>query len=162
MMCAMAPLLLALAIISTGLYAGFMLIFLTGIMPGLARLPDEQFVPAMSRLNETVPRGVFLAVFFGIVVFPGAALAVPVDGRTTTQFWLTCAGLVCAVLNHLVTMGGNVPLNNALAAAESASPAVPAAETRAAFEPRWNRLHLIRTLFTLASFALLVTSAVSG
>ncbi|MFI9581978.1 DUF1772 domain-containing protein [Streptomyces sp. NPDC052236] len=155
----MATLLLALAIISTGLYAGFMLIFLTGIMPGLARLPDEQFVPVMSRLNETVPRGVFLVVFAGIVVFPGAALAIPVDGRTTTQFWLMCAGLVCAVLNHLVTMGGNIPLNDALAAAESA-PAAPAAETRAAFEPGWNRLHLVRTLFTLASFVLLVAAAV--
>ena len=104
-----------------------MLIFLTGIMPALARLSDDQFVPAMRRINETVPRGRFLLVFLAIWSFPAAALAVPVDGRTDTQLWLIVAGLVCAVLNHLVTIAGNIPLNNALASSESASPAVPTA-----------------------------------
>ncbi|MFD9225897.1 DUF1772 domain-containing protein [Streptomyces sp. NPDC060064] len=155
----MATLLLALAIISTGLYAGMMLIFRTGIMPALARLSDDQFVPAMNRINETVPRAVFVLVFLAIMVFPAAALAVPVDGRTDTQRWLIIAGLVCAVLNNLITIGGNIPLNNALASAESASPAVPTGQARAAFESRWNLFHLIRTLFTLASFVLLVTAA---
>ncbi|MGW0552702.1 anthrone oxygenase family protein [Streptomyces sp. NPDC002926] len=154
----MATLLLALAVISTGLYAGMMLIFRTGIMPALARLTDDQFVTVMGRINEAVPRAVFLLVFLAIVVFPAAALAVPVDGRTDTQRWLIIAGLVCAVLNHLITIGGNIPLNNALASAESASPAVPAGQARATFESRWNLFHLIRTLFTLASFALLVSA----
>ncbi|MFI2367041.1 DUF1772 domain-containing protein [Streptomyces sp. NPDC018833] len=152
----MPTLLLALAVISTGLYAGFMLIFLTGIMPGLARLSDEQFVPAMRRLNETVPRGVFLVVFLAIIAFPAAALAVPVDGRTGSERWLIVAGLVCAVLNHLVTVAGNIPLNNALAASENATPPVPYSQVRTAFETRWNRLHLTRTLLSLAAFALLV------
>ncbi|MBT2368442.1 DUF1772 domain-containing protein [Streptomyces sp. ISL-10] len=152
----MPTLLLALAVISTGLYAGFMLIFLTGIMPGLARLSDEQFVPAMRRINETVPRGVFLVVFVAIIAFPAAAVAVPVDGRTVSERWLIVAGLVCAVLNHLVTVAGNIPLNNALAASENATPPVPDSQVRAAFETRWNRLHQIRTLLTLAAFALLV------
>ncbi|MFI1399966.1 DUF1772 domain-containing protein [Streptomyces sp. NPDC020681] len=155
----MATTLLALAIISTGLYAGFMLTFQTGIMPALAMLSDDQFVPAMRRINEVVPRPLFLLIFFSIMAFPAAALAVPVDGRTDTQRWLIIAGLVCAVINHLITMAGNVPLNNALAASEKASPPPPDSEVRAAFEPRWNRLHLIRTLFTIASFALLVAAA---
>ncbi|MFF0060938.1 DUF1772 domain-containing protein [Streptomyces sp. NPDC005279] len=155
----MATLLLALAVISTGLYAGMMLIFRTGIMPALARLTDDQFVTVMGRINEAVPRAVFLLVFLSIVVFPAAALAVPVDGRTDTQRWLIIAGLGCAVLNHLITIGGNIPLNKALASAESASPSFPAGQARAAFESRWNLFHLIRTLFTLASFALLVSAA---
>ncbi|NUK37876.1 DUF1772 domain-containing protein [Streptomyces lunaelactis] len=155
----MATLLLALAVIFTGLYAGMMLIFQTGIMPGLARLPDEHFVPAMTRINETVPRPLFVTVFLGLMAFPAAALAVPVDGRTDTQRWLLIAGLVCAVVNNLITIAGNIPLNTALAAADSASPAVPASEVRAAFESPWNRLHLIRTLFIIASFALVVSAA---
>lgn len=161
MMCAMATLLLALAVVFNGLYAGFMLIFLTGIMPGFARLPDDQFVPAMRRINETVPRGVFLLVFVGLVVFPAVALAVPVDDRSDTQLWLIVAGLVCGVLNHLVTVGGNIPLNNVLASSESASPPIPDSEVRAAFESRWNRLHLVRTLLIVAAFALLVTASLS-
>ncbi|MGW7362400.1 anthrone oxygenase family protein [Streptomyces sp. NPDC054841] len=148
----MATLLLALAVIFTGLYAGFMLIFQTAIMPALARLSDDQFVPAMRRINEEVPRAVFLVVFLAVIAFPVAALAVPVEGRSDTQMWLILAGLVCAVLNHLVTIAGNIPLNNALASSEAS----PDSEVRAAFEAKWSRLHRVRTVLVLASFALLV------
>ncbi|MFI8965573.1 DUF1772 domain-containing protein [Streptomyces sp. NPDC053493] len=154
----MAALLLALAVVSTGLYAGFMLIFRTGVMPALARLTDEEFVGAMRRINEYVPRPVFLLVFLGVVAFPAAALLVPVDGRTGTQKWLVVAGLVAAVANHLVTVAGNIPLNTALAASETTGE--PAAAVRAAFEKRWNGLHQVRTLLILASFGLLTASAV--
>ncbi|MFF8290534.1 DUF1772 domain-containing protein [Streptomyces sp. NPDC016309] len=152
----MPTLLLALAVVSTGLYAGFMLIFLTGVMPALARLDDEQFVTAMRRVNECVPRAVFLAVFAGAVVFPALALAVPAGDRTAGGRWLIAAGLVCAVLGHLVTVAGNVPLNNALAAAPGDDGPGP---VRRAFESRWNALHRIRTLLVTASFALLVAAA---
>ncbi|MFJ6635956.1 DUF1772 domain-containing protein [Streptomyces sp. NPDC091376] len=153
----MASLLLALAVISTGLYAGFMLIFQIGIMPALARLSDDQFVPAMRRINEEVPRAVFLAVFLAVVAFPAAALAVPGEGRSDTRMWLIVAGLVCAVLNHLITIAGNIPLNNALASSESA----PDSEVRAAFEGRWNQFHRIRTALIVVSFALLVGASLA-
>ncbi|MFI5754602.1 DUF1772 domain-containing protein [Streptomyces sp. NPDC051569] len=153
----MATLLLALSAISTGLFAGYFLIFQTGIMPALARLTDEQFVPAMRRINELVPRPVFLLTFFAIVAFPSAALAVPVEGRSDNQKWLLVAGLVCAIINHLVTIGGNVPLNNSLAAATSR----PDSVARAAFESRWNACHLVRTLFSVAAFVLIVSAALS-
>ncbi|MFF8829659.1 DUF1772 domain-containing protein [Streptomyces sp. NPDC015131] len=153
----MPTLLLALAVVFTGLYAGFMLIFWTGVMPALARLTDEQFVTAMRRVNEYVPRAVFLTVFAGVVVFPALALAVPVEDRSGTQRWLVLAGLVCAVLNHLVTVAGNVPLNNALAASGDA----PAGPVRQAFEPRWNAFHRVRTLLVTAAFCLLVAASLS-
>ncbi|OKK07782.1 hypothetical protein AMK26_01470 [Streptomyces sp. CB03234] len=153
----MPTLLLALAVVSTGLYAGFMLIFLTGVMPALARLTDEQFVTVMRRVNEYVPRAVFMAVFVGVVVFPALALAVPIEGRSHSQRWLILAGLVCAVLGHLVTVAGNIPLNNALAASEGGD----AGSVRQAFESRWNALHLLRTLLITASFALLVTASLT-
>ncbi|MDX3849255.1 DUF1772 domain-containing protein [Streptomyces sp. AK02-01A] len=153
----MATLLLALAAISTGLYAGYFLIFQVGIMPALGRLTDAQFVPAMRRVNEYVPRPVFLLTFFAIVAFPVAALAVPVDGRSENQRWLLVAGLVCVVINHLVTIGGNVPLNNALAASTSS----PDSVARAAFESRWNACHRVRTLFSVAAFVLVVSATLS-
>lgn len=55
MMCTMSSLLPALAVITTGLYAGFLLTFLIAIMPGIAALPDERFTAAMRRFNEKVP-----------------------------------------------------------------------------------------------------------
>jgi uncharacterized membrane protein len=157
MMSTMADLLLALAVISTGLYAGFMLIFQTGVMPALARLSDDAFVPAMRRINEQVPRPVFLVVFLAVVVFPAAALAVPGEGASDTRMWLVAAGLGCAALNHLVTIAGNIPLNNALASSESS----PDSEVRAAFESKWNRYHRVRTALILAAFVLLVGAALT-
>ncbi|MGW6744032.1 anthrone oxygenase family protein [Streptomyces sp. NPDC055025] len=153
----MATMLLALSVISTGLFAGNFLIFQTGVMPALARLTDEQFVPAMRRINELVPRPLFLLTFFAIVGFPIAALAIPVDGRSDNQKWLLVAGLVCAVLNHFITIGGNVPLNNALAASTSS----PDSVARRSFESRWNACHRARTLFSVAAFVLMVSATLS-
>ncbi|MEU5215889.1 anthrone oxygenase family protein [Streptomyces sp. NPDC020807] len=155
----MATLLLALAVVSTGLYAGFMLIFQTGIMPALARLTDAEFVAAMRRINECVPRRVFLLVFFGMVAFPAAAFLVPADGRSDAQKWLLLAGLVCAALNHAVTVAGNVPLNVALAASEGASTGDGAA--RSAFEKRWNGFHRMRTALVVGAFGLVTAGAVA-
>jgi uncharacterized membrane protein len=191
----MASVFFALALISTGLYAGFMLTFRISVMPALARLPDDQFLPAMRRINEVVPRPLFLILFFSIVVFPALGLAVPVEDRGAAEFWLLAAGLACSVINHLITIGGNIPLNNALAASEGAPRPGGAGqvsgpggatdhvaggegaagdgaegaggvvrsdrEVRAAFEPRWNSLHLVRTLFTVAAFASIVASALA-
>ncbi len=159
MMWAMATLLIALAVVATGLYAGFMLIFLTGIMPALGRLTDEQFVAAMRRINEDVPRGVFVSVMLASVVFPAAALAVPGDDRSGPQWVLLAVGLGLVILNHLVTIAGNIPLNNALAASERTGSTDR--EVRKAFEARWNRLHLVRTLLVTAGFALVVGASLA-
>ncbi|GHH32892.1 anthrone oxygenase family protein [Streptomyces candidus] len=154
----MSTLLLALAVVSTGLYAGMMLIFRTGIMPALARVPDAQFVNVMRRINEDVPRGLFVLTMFASVGFPLAVLFVAPDGgRTGVQLWLLAGGLALSVVNHGITAGGNVPLNNALASSESAG--TPDGEVRAAFETRWNRLHTIRTLCAVVAFALVTASA---
>ncbi|WP_406861011.1 anthrone oxygenase family protein [Streptomyces sp. HUAS MG47] len=156
----MPTLLLALAVGCTGLYAGFMVIFQTGIMPALARLTDAEFVHAMRRINEYVPKPLFLVVFLGIVGFPVAAFFVPIDDRTDTQKWLILAGLVCVLLNHLVTIAGNIPLNNALAASEGGAGDDPAA-VRAAFERRWNGFHRIRTPLVTAGFGLLIAASLT-
>ncbi|WP_328888979.1 anthrone oxygenase family protein [Streptomyces sp. NBC_00316] len=151
----MASLMLALAALATGLYAGFMLSFLTGVMPGLKALPDDRFADAMRRFNEKVPGPVFLVLFLGVIAFPLAALVVPGDGRTAAEQGLVASGLACAVLSHLVTAAGNIPLNSALAAAEGGDDSA----ARRAFESRWNTLHRIRTALSTGAFALLVAAA---
>jgi uncharacterized membrane protein len=152
----MATTLLALAVIATGLYAGFMFAFAAGVMPALKLLTDEQFVAAMRRINEKVPSPLFLLLFLGFVAFPAAALALPVDGRTDEARLLLILALACAIVSHLVTIAGNIPLNTALEKSTA-----PAPETRKAFESKWNRLHLIRTLVTTASFALTACSSLA-
>nr|WSW69173.1 DUF1772 domain-containing protein [Streptomyces sp. NBC_00995] len=144
---------LTLAAIVTGLYAGFMLTFLVAIMPGLAALSDEGFTAAMRRFNEKVPGPVFLVLFLGVIACPAVAAFTEYgeDGWPPVA-----AALVCAVVSHLVTIGGNIPLNQALADSEGGDDSA----ARTAFEARWNTLHRIRTALSLAAFLLLAIAGV--
>ncbi|MFI6860824.1 DUF1772 domain-containing protein [Streptomyces sp. NPDC050421] len=142
---------LTLAVITTGLYAGFMLTFLVAIMTGLAALPDEGFTAAMRRFNEKVPGPVFLVLFLGVIAFPAVAVFTEYgDGR-----WpLVAVAVACAVVSHLVTIAGNIPLNKALAESEGGDDGA----ARTAFEARWNTLHRLRTALSLAAFVLLAAA----
>lgn len=153
-MSAMTSLFLVLSAIVNGLYAGFMLTFLIAIMPGLAELTDEQFTAAMRRFNDKVPGPVFLVLFLGVVALPAAAFftGLGVHGETTGPAIL--GALICVVISHLVTIVGNIPLNNALAASEGGDDSA----ARAAFESRWNTLHQIRTAFNLVACVLLAVA----
>lgn len=144
----MASLFLTLAVITTGLYAGFMLTFLVAVMPGLAALSDEGFTAAMRRFNEKVPGPAFLVLFLGVIAFPAVAAFTEYgeDG-----WLLVVVALVCAVVSHLVTIAGNIPLNQALAESEGGDDSA----ARTAFEARWNTLHRFRTALSLAAFVLL-------
>ncbi|MFD4943106.1 DUF1772 domain-containing protein [Streptomyces sp. NPDC058239] len=148
----MSSLLPALAVITTGLYAGFLLTFLIAIMPGIAALPDERFTAAMRRFNEKVPGPAFLVLFVGVIAFPAAVVVGAGDGADRA---LAVAALVCATGSHLITITGNIPLNNALAASEGGDDSA----AREAFESRWNNLHRIRTALSLAASALLAVAA---
>ncbi|MGW6721060.1 anthrone oxygenase family protein [Streptomyces sp. NPDC054995] len=64
------------------------------------------------------------------------------------------AALICSVVGHLITVLGNIPFNNALAASEGGDDSA----ARAAFESRWNTLHRVRTVLSLAAFVLLVVA----
>lgn len=151
MMSAMTSLLLVLSVIVTGLYAGIMLTFLIAIMPGLAELPDERFTAAMRRFNEKVPGPFFLVLFLGVIALPAAALFTGLGEHDEVAGPALVAALVCAVAGHLVTIAGNIPLNNALATSEGGDDSA----ARRAFESRWNTFHRIRTALVLAACVLL-------
>ncbi|TXS35928.1 anthrone oxygenase family protein [Streptomyces sp. OR43] len=147
----MASPFLTLAVITTGLYAGFMITFLVAIMPGLAALPDAGFTAAMRRFNEKVPGPAFLVLFLGVIALPAVAAFTEYgeDG------WpLVTVALGCAVVSHLVTIAGNIPLNQALADSEGGDDSA----ARTAFEARWNARHRVRTALSLAAFVLLAAA----
>ncbi|MFG2608674.1 anthrone oxygenase family protein [Streptomyces anulatus] len=154
MMSAMTSLFLVLATIVNGLYAGFMLTFLIAIMPGIADLTDEQFTAAMRRFNEKVPGPVFLVLFLGVVALPAAAFFTGLGEHGEAAGPAILGALICGVAGHLVTVIGNIPLNNALAASEGGDDSA----ARAAFESRWNTLHQVRTAFALVACVLLAVA----
>lgn len=154
MMSVMTSLFLVLSLILNGLYAGFLLTFLIAIMPGLAELTDEQFTAAMRRFNEKVPGPLFLVLFLGVVALPAAALLAGLGEHNAMEGLAIAGAFVCAVAGHLVTIAGNIPLNNALAKSEGGDDSA----ARKAFESRWNTFHRVRTVLTLAACALLASA----
>lgn len=148
----MPRLLLVLATLSTGLFAGLCFCYAFVVTKALARLDDVQYVVLMRQLNDAVPGPAFFTVFLGAPLWSALALAFgpgPLGHR-----WPTGAALSCCVLAAVITVTGNVPLNARLAAADTSTPA-EAGRARAAFERRWNRLHALRTAALTAALALL-------
>lgn len=153
----MAEVVVVVALVCTGLYAGYMVAFQSGVMPGFELLDDGQFAAAMRATNRTVPRALFLVLFVGSVVAPVVSLVWRPEGRDGAGQLLFAVAAGCALVGHLITVVGNIPLNNALDAARGQGDESAA---RTAFESRWNRLHAVRTVFATAAFAALVVAVV--
>ncbi len=121
-----------------GLLAGVYLGFAVAVMPALRRLDDTTFVTVMNAVNRVIVNPAFLVVFLGA---PAAAVAMLLVDRSAG----TVAAAVLAALALLITVAGNVPLNDALAHGGH----------REAFEGPWTWWHLGRTITSVASFLLL-------
>jgi uncharacterized membrane protein len=149
---------LASAVVLGGVLAGVYVGFAVGVMPGLARASDGTLVETMQRINQAIVNPGFMLVFFGAPLLAVVAAVL----RTST---FTVVGAVLAVATLVVTVAINVPLNNALDAAPTDTPA-QLAHARAVFESVWTRGNLVRSLTGLlavvAPTAELVRSAIAG
>jgi uncharacterized membrane protein len=146
---------LAAATLITGLQAGTYFTWATGVMPGLARVDDRTFVEAMQGVNVAIVNPVFVSTFLGAPLLAGAA-AVTTDGLARP--W-AIAGTVLALATVVITAVGNIPLNNALDAAGQVHRNSGLAAVRAAFEPSWVRLNVLRSLTSAGALACLSWAA---
>ena len=156
-------LLLAAAATSVGVTSGVMFCFQTAVMPGLGRLTDREFIAAFQAMDAEIVNPVFVGpVFLGGGALLVAATVAHRDEprrfrRLATASAIYLAGVVA------VTMGGNVPKNNKLAAFQVASSTIQgAAAARQEFEGPWNRLHIVRTLASVASLVALSMAMVTN
>src|ERR671916_64873 len=85
---------LALAVLTTGLIGGFFYAYACSVTLGLALLPDESYIEAMQAINATVRNGVFAFSFFGAVLFLLLALAVHALRPRSRRFLFVAAGAV--------------------------------------------------------------------
>lgn len=121
--------------------------FSTGVMPGLGRTGDEAFVTAMRSINRAVVNPLFLLPIFAppvLLVWAGL-----IDMDDPRGWLLVAAGIVFFFGAIVVTVGGNVPLNNALERSTSSPTA-----SRAAFERRWNLLNGVRSAASVGAIDL--------
>lgn len=134
------------ATVGAGLVAGLFFAFQTAVMPGLARTDDRTFVAAMQDMNVAILNPVFLTVFTApLIAFVVAAVTGP------SRAWVIAAGVLYLAM-FVITVAGNIPLNDALLAVGATQDAAALETARQAFEDPWNRLHLVRTVAVVASF----------
>ena len=149
------PVVGTMALLGSALVGGIFFAFSSFIMKALADVPSAEGIGAMQSINVVVINPSFLGVFFGTAVLSlvVGGLALAGWGRPSAYFFLGGA-LFYLVGTILVTMLGNVPLNNQLVAVSPTDPG-----TREVWEhylDRWTMWNHVRTAAAMVA-ALLYT-----
>ncbi len=144
------------AALGSGLIAGLFFVFSAFMMTALARLGAPQGIAAMQSVNVAILNPLFLTVFMGTAVL-GLVTAVAAiwSWSADGSGWLLAGSLLYLVGIIVVTMVFNVPLNDALAAADPASGEGAAVWARYLdVWVKWNHVRTIAGLAALAAFIL--------
>ncbi len=88
-------------------------------MPALSRADDRAFVDVMQRIVVAIVNPWFLVCFLGAPAFIALAAVLHLRGEGGPGLPWIVAGFVGDGATLVITFGFNVPLNNALAAAEN-------------------------------------------
>ncbi|CAN7403417.1 DUF1772 domain-containing protein [Rhizobium sp. LjRoot254] len=141
------------SVLGSGIVAGVFFAFSSFVMAALARLPANQGIAAMQSINITVINPLFMLILFGTGLL-GAALAVGVYlAWPQPRGLLLVAGAVIYIVGVLgVTMAGNVPLNDALAATNPQS--AESASWWAGYLKDWTTWNHVRTIASALSMLL--------
>lgn len=145
------------AAIGCGLNAGVFFAFSTFVMPALARLKPDRGIAAMQSMNITAINPLFMLALLGTAV---ACLFIFISTllhwHRSGTIYLSIGSLLYLVGTILVTMLGNVPLNNALANVDPNS--TEGATLWAKYLTDWTFWNHVRTLTALAASVTFVVS----
>ena len=132
------------AVLGSALVGGIFFAFSSFVMKALARVPSEEGIGAMQAINVVVLNPSFLGAFMGtaMVSLGTGGLALAGWGRPSAPFFLGGA-LFYLVGTILVTVLGNVPLNDQLAAVSATDPA--ARDVWEHYLGRWTMWNHVRT-----------------
>ena len=149
------PVVGTMALLGSALVGGIFFAFSSFIMKALAGVPSAEGIGAMQSINVVVINPWFLGAFFGTAVLSlvagGFALA---DWGSPSASLFLGGALFYLVRTILVTMLGNVPLNNQLAAVPATDPA--ARDVWEHYLGRWTMWNHVRTAAAMVA-ALLYT-----
>ncbi|MET0990571.1 MAG: anthrone oxygenase family protein [Glaciihabitans sp.] len=108
-------LLLAIATaIGAGAVGGVYLAFAVMVMPALGRLPARDATAAMQEINRRAERGAFIGVFLFAALVALALGIVAITALPDGAAMLLLVGAALSLASAVVTVVGNVPLNNRL------------------------------------------------
>jgi uncharacterized membrane protein len=132
---------------------------MVSVIPGTRKVVDIIYLETMQSINRAILNPAFFLIFMGSPLL--LIISTIQQYHSGMAFWLL-SGATLAYLGgtFAVTSLGNVPLNNALDVLDL----VELSEAhrigfRKSYEEKWNRLHLIRTVFSVISFGLSLLGA---
>lgn len=132
------------ALLGSALIGGVFFAFSSFVMKALARIPSAEGIAAMQSINVVVLNPSFLGAFMGTAAI---SLVVAVlafnDFGTASAGFFWAGSLLYLVGTFLVTVLGNVPLNNQLEKVSATSP--DSTELWNHYLNRWTMLNTVRT-----------------
>ena len=150
------------SVMLTGLSAGFFYAWSVSVIPGTQKVVDSTYLEAMQSINRAILNPAFFLIFFGTLILLSISSIYEFHANKTA-FWLLLGASITYLVGTVGVTGlGNVPLNDQLDALKLGNLATEKiAEFRSFYETNWNRLHLIRTVFSVVSFLLTILAVFS-
>lgn len=148
-------------IVTTGLMSGLLYGWSVSVIPGTKRVPAGNYVDTMQHINRAIINPAFVVPFMGIPLVLGGAAVMQFRAGDHRRGSLLAGAAITYVVGVLgVTIGRNVPLNDALDAFDLRGSTSDAVERRrTTYERPWNRWHHLRTIASVGSFALAAAAA---
>lgn len=124
----------------------------SAVHPALSKLPTPEQVRAEQEITRRY--GAMMPLWMSSVILSCLPVLRLVRGRRH-DFRFTLAGTICFVTMLLVTLMGNVPINNRVLELSPQSPPEEFLQLR----ERWDRLHAVRNLLNMAGLSCLYAGA---
>ena len=157
-----ANLILLATATTTALIAGLFYAYSVSVNAGLGKLSDTAYLSAMQSINREILNPLFFMSFMGTLLLLPLSTFLQYNQSSTRFYLLLAATLMYGIGTFGVTMGGNVPLNNALDAFNiQAASAEELTRFRSQFEMPWNRLHSIRTVANAIALILVLMASMN-
>lgn len=136
---------------------GVFFAFSTFVMPALARIPAPRGISAMQSINVAAINPAFMLALLGSAAVAGLAAVLAMARWSEPASLCGIAGAAIYIVGSVgVTMGLNVPLNDALAALPADGAA--AAELWPRYLSGWTTWNHVRTAASLAAAAMLISA----
>jgi len=144
-------------ILLTGLSAGLCFTWSNTVTPGIGRLDDLGYLQSFQQMNRRILNPMFFVVFFGPFFLNIVSIYLFKSSSISLLWLLILAGVIYFFGVLIVTVFGNVPLNEMLDKTDLSIASIDElSQLREKFEIKWNRLHSIRTYTSIISFLLLI------
>lgn len=133
-----------------GILAGEEFIIRYGVRAPIASLDQKPHIEVRQALIRTLR--ILVPAIFALTILSG--VAVTITNGFDHGFGLRCAGVLALIAFITLTLGGTVPLNQAVLTWE---PTVPPKNWRMVID-RWERLDTVRCWLAMAAFALFLAA----